>query len=225
MERFVLERLAEYVFDDRYIPKITREYNRHLKAQVGASNGRQRALQNRLAKIEKEIGKLVDLLMKTSSDALLNRLNALEADKVQFQSELDTVQRQAKERTVTETEVRDAFAQIRRLLSVGELGDIRRVVDTYIHKILVFPEKVVVYFNFFPRLTLDFDGDKKTEEGIKKEDRVTARSSNFAQPIQVCTQKLADDFGGEGAPPVSSANFEYLVCILERGGVNSVCRS
>ena len=198
VERFVLERLAEYVFDDRYIPKITREYNRHLKAQVGASDGRQRTLQSRLVKMEKEIDRLVDLLMKSSSNALLDRLNALEEDKVVLQSELDTVQRQAQERTVTEAEVRDAFAQIRRLLSAGELGDVKRVIDTYIQKIVVWPEKVVVYFNFFPRLTLDFDGGKTTEEGIKKEDRADTRSSDFAQPIKVCTQKLADDLGGEG---------------------------
>ena len=73
---------------------------------------------------------------------------------------------------------------------------------------------------------------------------MSARSSDFARSIQVSTQKargvssvkkdsvpdktdkekssanekLADDSGGEGAPPVSSAKFEYLVCILERGG-------
>ena len=73
----------------------------------------------------------------------------------------------------------------------------RRVIDTYIHRIAVWPQKIVVYFKIFHGSHSTSTATEQ-QKRHKKEDRAGTRSSDFAQPIKVLTQKLADDFGGEG---------------------------
>ncbi len=202
IEPFVLERLAEYVFGNQYISKITKEYNQYLKSQNGESDGKLKALQSRLNEVIKNIDKVVDLLVKIASDALVERLNALENEKMKIECEIGVIMCQTNCTSVTEREVAETFGKIRNLLTAGELKNIRQVIDTYIQKVVVYPEKVIVYFNFFPKITLAFNEDQKSEEGTKNEACAGTQSSSTGQPFNQSTIKMADDFGGGEPPPL-----------------------
>ena len=173
LEKYVLGRLAEYVFHDKYIAAITREYNLYCKEQLGNAPARQKELGNRLKKVEKDIERVTDLLLQTSSDALLNRLNALETEKVRLKNDTEELERQSKVYEVTEQEVADTFQKIRQSLLDGEINGMKRMLDAIVQKIIVYPDRVTVMFNFFPKLTLWFEKDDNTldepKTGAKKE--------------------------------------------------------
>jgi len=97
---------------------------------------------------------------------------------------------------VTEDEVRQVFLIIRSLLTSGKLQSIKQVIDTYVQKIEVFPDRVTVIFNFFPDITLDM-GAALTVQNEDEGCLATQPSSGITYQHSITT-KSADVFGGEG---------------------------
>ena len=180
IEQFVFEKLADYVFTDSYIPLITAEYNEYLKAQTGDISNQLRSLQAKLNAINIDLDKISDILIKTSSMTLVDKLNKLEEEKADIKRTISNLTYNNKITEISEEDIRIVFEKIRELLKSGKLTNIKLIVETYINKIEVYGEKVVVFFNFFPNITI---------EGCA-----------YAQPSKFAHQhssKNADDFHGE----------------------------
>ena len=108
---------------------------------------------------------------------------------------------------VTQTYMKQVFAKIRKLLKSGELQNIKQVIDLYVNRIDVYPEKVIVGFNFFPNINLDIT--KEDCEQSSKNDK--GDSSNELSPDfqQYPISQNTVDFGGEGGIRTLAALIEH----------------
>ena len=183
IEGMVLEKLSDYVFNDKYIPKITQEYNGFLKNRNSTYQTQLHAYQTRLKELEQGIDVLVGLLMKTQSQALLDRLHEHERDKILVEANIDKLKRDNKQLGITESQIKEVFAKIREMLKSGNLRTIKQIIDTYVSKVVVYPENVIIHFNFFPSITLELDHLEDNEKDCPLTDYADSRgqSNSFIQ--------------------------------------------
>ena len=167
IEGVVLKKLSEYVFHDKYIPRITKEYNQFLKSKNSEYQSEYKGYQSQLKDLSRKIDSLVDMLMKTQSEILLDKLKTMEAEKVQLEAKLQTIEQNGSTTQLAENDVCQAFGKIRELMKTGDLRNIKQVIDTYISKIIVYPKNVEIHFNFFPSITLEIEGGG--DEGSRKD--------------------------------------------------------
>ena len=193
IEGWVLQKLSNYVFSDKYIPYVTKEYNHYINNKSKGFKGKYQAYTAKLNEIQKEIDKIVSLLLQTSSPTLINKLNELEEEKVKVESSLEQLKRDNLCKLFTEDDIRAVFATIREKLKSGNLQSIKQVIDTYIDKIVIYPNEARVHFNFFPQISLEFDEDIEKDRPITERVADVRGRSNSGEHHQ-----NADDFGGEG---------------------------
>lgn len=77
------------------------------------------------------------------------------------------------------------FSEIRRALTDGTLANAKQLVDTYIHDVVVYPNRIVVIFNLFPHIKItDRQSGSVTnrEEAISAPDMLTFRLSRDIEP-------------------------------------------
>lgn len=120
-----------------------------------------RAFQTQLKKLNNDIESLINLLMQTQSQALMDKLNLLEKEKILLESKIEKLVFENKQTKLTENDISIVFAKIREMLMSGDLHNIKRVIDTYISKIVVYPTEVIVQFNFFPSINIELDINEK----------------------------------------------------------------
>lgn len=195
IEGVVLEKLSEYVFHDKYISHITKEYNRFLQSKNSEYQSEYKGFQSQLKELYRKIDALVEMLMKTQSEILLDKLKGMEAEKVQLEARLQVMDQGASSVRVSEGDVRQAFGKIRELMKTGDLRNIKQVVDTYISKIIVYPKNVEIHFNFFLSITLEIE-----EEGDKGSKKDCPHRQSFLSDHQ----STADGSGGEEHRPINT---------------------
>lgn len=181
IEDFVFDKLSEYVFNDAYIPLIADEYNTYLKDKSGDDSNLLRSLQGKLKAINIDLENLSNILIKTNSLTLLDKLDQLETEKYDIETKISQLKYKTSVTKVTEDELKLVFSKIRTLLKSGKLSNMKFIVETYINRIEVYKEKVIVQFNFFPEITI--------EGCAYAQPSIYAHQHNFTN---------ADDLTGEG---------------------------
>ena len=195
IEGFVLGKLSEYVFSEEYIPRIAAEYNEWLREQNGESVALMKAYRSQMRTLATDISNTADLLIKVQSDALIEKLQSLERSKRELEGKLARLEQENQRTEVTEDEVRRVFLIIREQLTSGKLQSLKQIVDTYIQKIEVFPDKITIMFNFFPDITLDMNVAIRAEND---DEGCADTQPSFDGNLQLFTSKSADDSSGEG---------------------------
>ena len=148
LEAFVLEKLADYVYDDRMIPKLIAEYEHYLLNRDKDAVSAREALKKRLHGIDKEIGNIVSVIAKTASDALVSRLNALEAEKKEIEYRVAKLFENTGVQTISEAKIKTAFKRARQLLSTGELKSTKVIIERYVEKVVIYEDKIELMLNF-----------------------------------------------------------------------------
>jgi len=157
VEKAMLERLAGYVFSDTYIEDLTAEYNAYLREQDGETAWQLKSLTAESASLEADIVSTVELVVQLKSQALLSKLDDLEKKKASVDAQLVKLREQPHGNAVTVEDVRELFSRIRGLLTAGGLRSINQVIEMYVDKVTVYPDKIEIYFNFFPKLTVNLE--------------------------------------------------------------------
>ena len=202
IEKCVLDKLSEYVFSDECAEKITAEYNTYLKTQNSESFEAVRKLQADLKKVTAETDTIANLLIQMQSTTLMQKLEDAEKRKLRIESELAIQQAAGKIDSVDIDELKAVFIQIAEELQSGSLTNAKQIINMYVNRIEVFPDKAIVYLNFFPNITIDYsilskqeDTGEELNKHEKNEDCAPTQSSAFTNQLNV---DFADDWNGEG---------------------------
>ena len=190
-----MERLSEYVFSDKYAAKITDEYNQYVRNNNNSYSIQRDAYITRLKNLDKDISRTVSLLLQTTSNALTDKLKELEIEKAQVQYSLNELEQNSQQKEFSKTEIKAVLSKIRELLSAGTLDTIKTLIDKFVSIIIVYPEDVIVHFNFFPNFTI------KPDEQAEKDCLITECGSDIhEQSISTITNSMADEIGGAERP-------------------------
>lgn len=147
IEWYVVEQTVEYVLTPERIQyiaeRVVEEYEKAFSVIEVV------ALENQLAKIDKEIDKCVDALINAASPVVVNKVNAkvedLELRKADAEIELAKLRIASKARIT----VPEIVTWLKSFCN-GDLMDEdfrRRIIDTFINSIYLYDDKLVIYFN------------------------------------------------------------------------------
>jgi len=147
LESIVLGELANIVFDDKFIPNLANGYNQYLMEQNIDGMAMQQAIRTQINEIQKDIDSIVSVIVKTSSDSLVEKLNELDNRKKDLAEQLSYAEAQCKIRELTEAELLYSFRQAREMLKSGELSTVKVLIERYVQKVIVNGENIEVQFN------------------------------------------------------------------------------
>lgn len=155
LEQFVLQKLAETVVDDLAISELTSGYNKYLNEQNSSSLQEISEYKRELRNVDEMIDTTVTLLVEMKSTALKDKLTELEKKKSYINKRISELSKENASMTVTEKELKNVFETIRSTIARGTLSNVKQLIDIYVDSITVYPEKVVVVFNFIPSIKLE----------------------------------------------------------------------
>lgn len=188
LEAHVLNQLSKLVFREDLIPIVVEGYNEHMDSQGGNMAAEMEGLESRAKEVQKKIDNLVGVIAQTGSAALLDGLHELETEKVDIENQLTILRRQMERSHVRETDVFAAFRHAQRMLENQTLENTKRLVQTFVHSVIVFKDHVEIKFN------LGFDPEK-----LKESIRVQMELAEmFGKNNKDTHQKCVSLVGGEG---------------------------
>ena len=154
LERLVLERLSGVLFNPDVIPRLVEQYNEYIAEKTGSVRERMLALQTELRDVERKITNTVNLMIETGSAAFKDKLNELEQSKEKLLFELTEAEAALKQETFSEKQICKLFHIAEQQLKNGTLANRRLVIDQYINKIIIYPDKIEVYMNLMSDYTV-----------------------------------------------------------------------
>ena len=154
LERLVLERLSGVLFNPDVIPRLVEQYNEYIAEKTGSAKERVLALQTELRDVERKITNTVNLMIETGSAAFKDKLNELEQSKEKLLFELTEAEAALKQENFSEEQISKLFHIAEQQLKNGTLANRRLVIDQYINKIIIYPNKIEVYMNLMSDYTV-----------------------------------------------------------------------
>ena len=154
LERLVLERLSDVLFNPDVIPQLVTQYNEYIAEKTGSAKERVLALQTELRDVERKITNTVNLMIETGSAAFKDKLNELEQSKEKLLFELTEAEAALKQENFSEEQISKLFHIAEQQLKNGTLANRRLVIDQYINKIIIYPDKIEVYMNLMSDYTV-----------------------------------------------------------------------
>ena len=147
LEGMILNELANIVFNDDLIPELTNGYRQYLMEQNTDGMSMQRAIKSQITEIQKDIDSIVSVIVRTSSDSLVEKLNELDNRKKELTEKLRYVEAQCQIKELTEEELLHSFTQAREMLKSGELSTVKALIERYVQKVIINGEHIEVQFN------------------------------------------------------------------------------
>ena len=96
----------------------------------------------------------VNLMIETGSAAFKDKLNELEQSKEKLLFELTEAEAALKQENFSEEQISKLFHIAEQQLKNGTLANRRLVIDQYINKIIIYPDKIEVYMNLMSDYTV-----------------------------------------------------------------------
>lgn len=153
IEAFVLDMLAQYIFNNKLIPKLVAEYGKYQLSKNSEVIRKRDGFKKRISEITKEIDNLLVLASKVASESLAQKLSGLETEKIQVEAEYNKICTESEMHEITTEKLTDSFMQARKLLAAGKLPTTKKLIELYVDRVTVYEDHVNVTFKFHPDLT------------------------------------------------------------------------
>ena len=194
LESMVLGELASIVFNDDIIPKLAEGYRQYLTEQNKEGIAIQNALRSQINAIQRGMDNITSVIIKTASDALVGKLNALDTQKQELVKQLCKVQADCEVEELSEDELSRSFKQAREMLRTGQLPTVKALIERYVHKVVVSGEHVEVQFNLNMSSRVVIYPDNSIQQ---KEISQSTRKDDTGI-FDLSQQKMLATYGGEG---------------------------
>ncbi len=145
VEGAVIKKLSSVIFNPNVIPALVCEYNDYISQKSGSAKSTLESLKKELVSVENKISKAVDLMIETGSAAMKAKLAELEAGKEKLTFEISRLEIELGREQYTEEMVRELFVAAEKQLRNGTLANRRAVIEQYVDKVVVYPEKIEIY--------------------------------------------------------------------------------
>lgn len=121
IEDIVLSRLADYFFNESVIPDLAKAYKEFIAKQDTSLSLQIASTESELQDIELQIKNIVNVVAKTGSNALMEKLTDLERNKEEKSYILASLQERINAEALDETQIQRAFIQAKKQLKSGTL--------------------------------------------------------------------------------------------------------
>ena len=148
LESIVFDNLAQKVFDTDLIPKLSTAYHKYLRSRHKNKMAELDTCKRELKEIDKEIANLIRFIAKSASEAVAEQLANIEARKAEVTFTINRLNAEMDSNQVSEEELTRAFNYARELFISGQLISTRKLVERFIHEVVVFNDRVEIFYNF-----------------------------------------------------------------------------
>ena len=157
VERFVLERLSDVIFDEKRIPTLIKKYSEYVTKTDKDAQSKLMVLQKQKTDIDRKLNNLVSLIADTANPSLMAGLEKLEKEKRDIETLISKTEYSAGVILLPEAKLKEAFENARWLFLQGTLPQIRQLIALYVQKVIIHKEQVEVIINL---LNLYGENDK-----------------------------------------------------------------
>ena len=203
IETYVLEKLSEYVFDERLIFKLVKEYVAYQNSTNSDVIAKKESIKSRLNEVAREAKNLINIMAKTGSNMILERITELEEEKSILQASYEKICFDNSTPDITEDELSERFNQAKSMLKYGTLSETKKLIELFVNKVNVFSDRVEVIFNFHPDLipyeTFDIKKDCLHNEKQEENDESPSDEDELTYKMEVSTLVGGYCGGGDGS--------------------------
>lgn len=142
IEQIVCRALATRLFRPEMLPALQQRYEKFLSAQNTQGQQKREAITRRLQEVQRGIDNVVEVVVKTGSAALTERLSALEKEQQELQAQLEDLQRLEIAQRVDFNQLTALFCEAKRLLETGSLQCRKKLIEQYVEVVEVLPDRI-----------------------------------------------------------------------------------
>lgn len=117
-------------------------------------NNRIQCIEDDLSDIDKQISNIVNVVARTGSTALTDKLKELEQEKAEKSYLLSSLQEQLHSVKIDNESLKKAFQKAKNLLKNGNLATQKLIVNTYVNCVKLYPDRIEIIFNLMPSYTV-----------------------------------------------------------------------
>ena len=132
------------------------QYNRYAMSQNTDLTRARETTERELADINKGINNIVNIMMKTGSAALSEKLQELETRREQLQASLSEIESKISNMSIDEAQLRQAFYKAKDMLRNGTVKNKKAIIAQYVNKVIIYRDKISIEFNISPTNHNDF---------------------------------------------------------------------
>ena len=219
----LISNIQEHVQEDPYpelIPQLTKAYKNYLTSRHFDTVARLEGYTRQLKDIDKEIANLVSFIAKSGSDSVASTLTQMEAKRAEIAYAIDKINDELDAKAVNEEELTRAFNYARELFISGQLITSRKLVERFVHRVIMFQDHIEIYYNFgfsIEPIKRQVDAEiinRKRPEGVRSELLLKKDLARVSQEARAPSRVLN--------PPKSSGN-QFLKVPIRREKKSVVC--
>lgn len=153
IDKAVLSIIANLVFNEQLIPILLAKYNEALAKADSETSKNLAAISNKLAGIDKAVANIINAIEVSGSTSLLERLKDLEATRNSLLVKQDEIRESQSVQTLDVAQMKLLINMAKELVNNADSNASRRLVDTFIEKVLVYKDRIEVQLNAAPFLS------------------------------------------------------------------------
>lgn len=199
LDKSVVQLISKIVFDESRIEEIVSAYRKYHNSQDDNYTQEIKRLEKLIDSVNYKINNTTNAIASIGfSQALTDSLKSLENEKISLDIELENVKAKARETTLTEDAILEAFRYAKSEFENGTLKGIKEIVNLFVDKVVVYEDKV--------EITLCYGNDllKLVADDYSKDNSLRFRIVEFI-PARILGKKRKHNFfencvfsGGEG---------------------------
>lgn len=142
LENFVIEQLQNYLFSDEAINEIANQVNEYNKTVAKTNNQDLILFQKQMKQIDKQIANITKAIARgVDEDIMIEQINNLNQSKKDLQKRIDEAVLEELP-TVSKKDIKEALSMFSTYIKENNTIEIKRFIDSYIDKIVVYKNKV-----------------------------------------------------------------------------------
>lgn len=188
IEAFVLHALGDILFDDRYVPEIIKGYNAYVHDSSMDKREELARIRRELTKTLNKIENLTNVIAETGNVTLITALERSEKERNQWLQREKELLTSMEQLTIPDNVIQAAFNRAKLLFHSGELEETRQLIQLYVDRITVYPDRIDIKLNALGPLSSQVSGqavpilEQLPEDTYMVRESVARKSLNHHKP-------------------------------------------
>jgi hypothetical protein len=119
-------------------PRLAESYRKYQKGRNSELIKTRDGMKERIAEITTQMNKLIDIIVKSGSEVLVQKLTEIETDKIHLEAEYNQICEVHEIREITIDKLNESFHMARELLMTGELPATKKLIELYVDRVTVY---------------------------------------------------------------------------------------
>ena len=158
-----LAKIAENVFDDTLLEKLTEYYNGFKEMCNDELNGKKTALEKKIKNLEGDMEYLITMMIKKRTESLFEKLEKMEEEKANLQSELRKLEQTQKTSPVSQSDIEYTLWHAQKMLKNKTLSNTKQLIESLVDRVIIYEDYIQIKSTFAKTKDYNFDPPTKEE--------------------------------------------------------------